>query len=96
MGLFGFFKRKKKIEEPPKTEKKATGGPPKTGWVKIVPGQVFLHGTDRYEPGVTYEVDPALAAYFAAAGWLEGSERTNEEVDLSIDNATLGHQGGLD
>lgn len=37
--------------------------------MKIVPNQVFLHGRERYEPGVAYKVSDPRGQYFIECGW---------------------------
>lgn len=64
--------------------------------VRIKPNQVFLHETDRFEPGQVYRVNIALARYFERNGWLEGSDlRPPASGSLEVDNSTLGVRGGM-
>lgn len=61
----------------------------------VVPNQVFLHGSDRFEPGERYTVDINLARYFERNGWVEGSTEIPGPAELDVDDSTLGVRGGF-
>lgn len=57
--------------------------------------QTVKHGTETYEPDIDYKLDPELHDYFAANGWLVGSERpeapvisdNSDSLDIEPENA---------